>query len=215
MKYVPPLILFVGLAAWMLYAGRKPTGEEGVYQIVTLEQYDVALAKVRDLTQDPILKFDEGKKLTQHQVEDLKVGTKKIRQMIAFQPTNFGPYVMMAKSQRALGQAEEAVRNYKQALLLLPQEIKDQETLWTAAEVNYDLGTHYYEHGDFKQAEKYALEAVQMVNTHPKYLVGLAAIQAQLGKLKDARLLLDTAMLMDPDNKFSKSLDAELKKAGH
>ncbi len=215
MKYLPALILFIGLAAWMIVAGRQPTGEEDRYKILTGEQFDAALAKVRDLTQDPILKFDEGRKLTEKQVDDLKEGAKKIQQLIAFEPTNFVPYVMLAKSQRALGQAEEAARNYQQALLLLPKEIKDQDTLWTAAEVNYDLGTHYYENGEYKKAEQYALEAVQMINTHPKYLVGLAAIQAQLGKFKDARTLLDSAMQIDPDNEFSKSLDAELKTVGH
>jgi len=215
MKYLPALILFIGLATWMIVAGRQRTGEEDRYKILTGEQFDAALVKVRELTQDPILKFDEGRKLTSKQVDDLKEGTKKIQQLIAFEPTNFVPYVMLAKSQRALGQAEEAARNYQQALLLLPKEIKDQDTLWTVAEVNYDLGTHYYETGDYKKAEQYALEAVQMINTHPKYLVGLAAIQAQLGKFKDARTLLDTAMRMDPENQFSKSLDAELKKVGH
>jgi tetratricopeptide (TPR) repeat protein len=215
MKYLPALVLFIGLATWMIVAGRKPSGDEDTFKILTAEQFDAALSKVRDLTQDPILTFDEGKKLTSSQLDDLREGTEKIKQLIAFEPTNFGPYVMMAKSQRALGRAEEAVRNYKQALLLLPKEIKDQETLWTAAEVNYDLGTHYYELGDFRKAEEYALEAVLLINTHPKYLVGLAAIQAQLGKLKDSRALLDSAMQIDPDNEFSKSLDAELKKAGY
>ncbi len=215
MKFWPALVLFAALVGWMLIAGRQPTGDEDVYKIISLDQYNAALATVRDLTQDPILKFDEGKQLTKDQLDNLKVGAKKIRQMIAFEPTNFGPYVMMAKSQRALGNAEEAVRNYKQALLLLPKEMTDEETLWTAAEVNYDLGLYYYENGEDKKAEPYALQAVQLVNTHPKYLVGLAAVQAQLGKLKEARILLDTAMKIDPNNTFSKSLDEELKKAGH
>jgi tetratricopeptide (TPR) repeat protein len=113
-----------------------------------------------------------------------------------------------------LGNSEEAVRNYEQALILLPSEYSDQETLWTAAEVNYDLGTHYYEVSDYKRAEPYALQAVQLINDHPKYLVGLAAIQAQLGKLKDARALVDAALALDPENAFTKSLDEELKRAG-
>jgi tetratricopeptide (TPR) repeat protein len=214
MKYWPVIVALVAVAVWMVAAGRVTTGEEGRYSIVTDEQYVATLAEVRDKTQQPILDFDAGFKLSTTQVQNLKDSIEKIQQLIAFDPTNFGPYVMMAKTQRALGNSSEAVRHYEQALILLPSEYSDQETLWTAAEVNYDLGTHFYEASDYKRAEPYALQAVQLINDHPKYLVGLAAIQAQLGKLKDARALVDAALAIDPENAFTKSLDDELKRAG-
>lgn len=214
MKHWPFAVALAAIGVWMVAAGRQPTGEEGRYAIVDDVQYAALLADVRDKTQQPILDFDAGFKLSSTQVQNLKDSIKKIKQLIAFEPTNFGPYVMMAKTQRALGNSSEAVRNYEQALILLPDEYADQETLWTAAEVNYDLGTHYYEVSDYKQAEPYALQAVQLINDHPKYLVGLAAIQSQLGKLKDARALVDAAKAIDPDNAFTKSLDEELKRAG-
>jgi tetratricopeptide (TPR) repeat protein len=214
MRYWPVIIALAAVAVWMIAVGRVPTGEEGRYSIVTDEQYVATLAEVRDKTQQPILDFDAGFKLSTTQVQNLKDSIKTIQRLIAFDPTNFGPYVMMAKTQRALGNSSAAVRNYEQALILLPSEYSDQETLWTAAEVNYDLGTHFYEVSDYKRAEPYALQAVQLINDHPKYLVGLAAIQAQLGKLKDARALVDAALALDPENAFTKSLDDELKRAG-
>lgn len=214
MKYWPALLLFVVLAAWMFFAARTPTGEEDRFEILTLEQYQASLAKVRDLTQQPIIDFDAGKYLSKAQLDQLKEGSETIKKMIAFDPTNFGPYVMMAKSQRALGNAQEAVRNYKQALLLVPKEIKDQDTLWAAAEAHHDLAAYYYEEGDDKKAEEHAMQALMLVNQNPKYLITFAAIEAQLGKLKEARANLDAALKMDPQNPMGLELDAELRKAG-
>jgi tetratricopeptide (TPR) repeat protein len=210
-----PLALFAALAAWMFLAARTPTGDEDLFAILSPEQYNETLKKVQELTFDPIVASDQGKKLGKEQVENLRKGSEMIRQMIAFEPTNFGPYAMMAKTKRALGEMDEAVRNYKQALLLIPKEITDEETLWTAAEVHHDLATFYYDKGDDKNAEEHAIQAVMLINDNPKYLIALAAVQAQLGKVKDARSNLDVALGLDPENPVGKTLDAELKKAGH
>jgi tetratricopeptide (TPR) repeat protein len=214
MKYWPAIVLFLGLAGWMFFSARTPTGEEGLFRILNPEQYNATLEQVKDLTFDPIIEADQGRKPTKMQVENLKAGSEKIKQLIAFDPTNFGPYAMMAKTQRALGNMDEAVRNYKQALALIPESITDQETLWTAAEVHHDLATFYYEKGDDKSAEEHAIAAVMLVNENPKYLIGLAAVQSQLGQLKEARANLDIALRLDPTNPVGKELDAELKKVG-
>ena len=208
------VVVFLGICAWMFYAAHQTTGDEGLYSILNDQQFDETFKTVRDMTQQPILDFDSGKKLTQAELDELKKSKELIRRLITYNPTGFPAYVVMAKTERALGEQKEAVRNYEQALLQIPANSTDPNVLWTAAEIRYDLGTYYYESGDLKQAEPLAEEAVLRFPTNARYLSGLAAIKAQLGKFAEARLRVQQALAIDSNDPTARELDAELKKSG-
>jgi tetratricopeptide (TPR) repeat protein len=214
LKYWPFVLAFVAVAVWMMIAGRTPTGDEGLYTILTDEQYEQTLARVRELTKGPLIAYDSGQKLTNKQLDDLREGRTLVRRLIAYQPRNFPPYVIMGKTQRALGEMDEAVRNYEQALLLMPEDSTDPDVLWTAADVRYDLGVHYYNTSDYATAEGYAEDAVARAPTNAAYMASLGAIKSQLGKLDEARYWTSEALKYDPNDLVATALDEELKKAG-
>ena len=198
----------------MITAGRTPTGEEDLYSILSDAEYNQALKQVQELTQLPITMYDEGSKLSAGQIEDLRKGIELTKKLIAFQPTQFGPYFVMAKAQKALGNVDEAIRNGEQALLLVPMDAQDLETQSVVAEIAHVVSVYYYDTGKYERAEQLSDQAVQLFTTNPDYLAGAAAIKSQLGKLDDARLYVDTALAIDPKNPTALELDGELKRVG-
>lgn len=215
MKHWPLIVVFIAVAAWMAFSGRTPTGDEGLFSITDGQQFNDVLLQVRELSQEPILTFDAGGKLTADQVDHLKEGKNLIRKLIAFAPTNFAPYVMLAKTQRALGETEEATRNYLQALELIPKDSKDPDVVLTGAEVKYDLSTYYYERNEYEKAETLADEAIGTMPTNARYLSGAATIKSQLGKPNEARRLVDMALQYDPNDATARNLDIELRRLGY
>jgi tetratricopeptide (TPR) repeat protein len=199
----------------MMAVGRQPTGEEDLYSILGDDEYNQVLALVQDLTQGPITQVDSGLKLNPQQVEDLQRGIDLTKQLIAYQPTQFGPYFVMAKSQYALGNIDEAIRNGEQALLLIPTEDPGQEVLSVHAELAHTLATYYYDKGSYKRAEELADTAVQIHTTNPDYLATAGAIKAQLGLQADAREYANLALALDPKNVNAIELDKALREAGY
>lgn len=214
MKYWPVLLVFAAVAGWMVYASGPASLDAGKYSILNDDQYKEVLAKVQELTTKPLVTFDEGTKLSEGQLDDLRQGVELTKKLIAFQPRQFGPYFVLAKAQKALGNVDEAIRNCEQALLLVPKNSKDPEVLSVAAEIEHVVSIYYYEKGLYNQAEVHADRAVQELTTNPDYLAGAAAIKAQLGKLDDARLYVSTALAIDPNNPTALDLDQALKEKG-
>ncbi|HXH61026.1 MAG TPA: tetratricopeptide repeat protein [Fimbriimonadaceae bacterium] len=215
MKLWLPVGLFVAVAAWMVFAAHSPSDKQGLYTIQNDVQFNEVLGKVRDLIQQPIVNFDSGVKLTDQQVKDLKEGETLIKQMVAYAPANFGPYVMLAKTQRALGEMDQALRNYQQALDMAPKDSNEPSVVITIAEVKFDLGSYYYERSEYDKADKLVDEAIGAVPDNAKYLSTSAAIKSQIGKPNEARTLVDRALKLNPNDATAKSLDVELKRIGH
>lgn len=211
MKYWPLLLVFAAIGAWMYFAAGAPSPDKGLFSILDDDQYRQVMAKVQELTTQPLVDVEEGRKLTETQRKNLERGVQLTKQLIAFQPREFGPYFVLAKAQKALGAVDNAIRNCEQALLLVPKNSDSPEVQSVAAQIEHTVAIYYYEKGLYQQAEAHADNAVKAFVTNPDFLAGAAAIKAQLGKLDDARLYVDTALAIDPNNLTAKDLDIALK----
>ena len=201
---------FVAVFVWMFLAAGRPAGDEGLYSIFNPIQYSEGFATVRDLTEGPILAHDAGTVLSGEQTLALEEGREVARRLTAYEPRAFGPAFLLANIEQALGNADEAGRNYHQALLLIPKDTGDQNLRQTEANIRFNLGQHYYNRNEFLKAEVYTDRALALHHDSSMYHAAAARIKMRLLKAADARRLVEHALEIDPEDAAVQELAARL-----
>ncbi|MCH8979544.1 MAG: hypothetical protein IH945_09935 [Armatimonadetes bacterium] len=210
MKYWVMGGAFVALCVWMILAAGGPRGGDGLYSIHNAVQYNEGLATVRELTEGPIVAFNAGQSLGPEETQALEEGREVAKRLTAYEPRAFGPAFLLANIEQALGDAEEAGRNYHQALLLIPKNTGDPSLRQTEAHIRFNLGRHYFNRNEFLKAEQYADEALVLQHNSSLYHTSAAQIKMRLQKRADARRLVEHALEIDPEDAVAKELAERL-----
>ena len=210
MKYWALGGAFAAVCVWMVLAAGGPKGGEGLYSIQSAVQYNQGLATVRELTEGPILAHNAGRALSVEQTEALEEGREVARRLTAYQPREFGPAFLLANIEQALGNADEAGRNYHQALLLIPKNTGDKNLRQTEAHIQFKLGQHYYNRDEFARAEVHADFALALEHNSSLYHIAAASIKMRLDKPAEARQLVEHALEINPDDSEAKELAKRL-----
>ena len=210
MKYWVLGAAFVGVCVWMVFAAGRPQGSERLYSIWSAAHYNQDLARLHDLTEGPTAAYSAGRTLSGEQAQALEEGREVARRRTAYEPRACGPAFLLANIEQALGNADEAGRNYHQALLLIPKSTGDQNLRQTEAHIRFNLGWHYYNRNEFSKAELYADSAVELQHNSSLYHTAAARIKMRLNKRADARELVEHALEIDPEDAAAKELAERL-----
>ncbi|MCH7945532.1 MAG: hypothetical protein IIC73_05890 [Armatimonadetes bacterium] len=198
------------VCVWMVLAAGRRQGDEGLYSIQNPAQYNAGLTTVRELTGGPIRAHDAGRALSGEQTMALEEAREVARRLTAYEPRAFGPAFLLANIEQALGNADEAGRNYHQALLLIPKDTGDQNLRQTEAHIQFKLGQHYYNRNEFSKAEMYADAALALQHNSSLYHTAAARIKMRLDKRAEARRLVEHALEIDPEDAAAKELSERL-----
>ena len=210
MKYWALGAAFVGVCVWMVLAADRPQGAEGLYSIRSVVHYNEDLVRLHDLTEGPTTAYSAGRALSGEQTQALEEGREVARRLTAYEPRAFGPAFLLANIEQALGNADEAGRNYHQALLLIPKSTGDQSLRQTEAHIRFNLGQHYYNRNEFPRAELYADSAIELQHNSSLYHTAAARIKMRLNKRAEARELVEHALEIDPEDSVAKELAERL-----
>ncbi len=175
-------------------------------------EYRATLAEVQKLTQAPFEAMHEGHPISDGEKKDLQKADKLIDGLIAFKSDGYGPYILKGLTQRALGNAEAALRAYQQGLALAPANPKpdDKEAI---ARIHDEMASFYFDQHDLKNADIHAQAAIQLMPSDPSLLTDAASIKIQLGQVKEAGALLQNALKIQPDYARAKELTKLIKMA--
>jgi len=197
---------FVAVCVWMFFAAGRPGPGDGLHSILTASEYNERLAKVRELTQGPILSYNAGNALSGDETVALEEGREIARRLAAFDPLAFGPPFLLANIEQALGNSEEAGRNYQQALLQIEKNSGNPDMRETEANIRFNLGQHFYNKDEFEKAEKFSDSALALHHNSAVYHTAAASIKIRLNKLGEAREMVRHALEIDPNDAVAQQL---------
>lgn len=176
------------------------------------QEYLDTLKKVEELTRSPFEAMHEGHPVSDREKGDLKEAEHLIDALIAYKADSYSVYILKGLTRRALGNQKGAIEAYEQGLSLKPKELTDNDKA-AIGRLYDEMGTLYFEMGDYPNAEKSVDEAVKYVPDDPSILTNAASVKVQLKKTADAKALVARALKSAPDYQRAKDINKLLQMA--
>lgn len=176
------------------------------------QEYLDTLKKVEQLTRGPFEAMHEGHPVSDREKGDLKEAEHLIDALIAYKADSYSVYILKGLTRRALGNQKGAIEAYEQGLNLRPKEMTDDDKA-AVGRLYDEMGTLYFEMGEFANAEKNVDEAVRLVPDDPSILTNAASVKVQLKKTSDAKALISRALKTAPDYQRAKDINKLLQMA--
>jgi Flp pilus assembly protein TadD len=190
---------------WVL-AALLVVGCGGGTQLIRDDQeYQSVLQRVDQKTRGPLTALREGQELSSEQSQALYEALQDIDALIAFAPDKYGLYILRSLALRGQGRSAEAHRALEQALLLAPAEPSEEDKV-ALSQALTQLAADAFDKHDWKGAEQYSRQAVELAPNDPEAHVNLASALVQLGRTKDARTSASRALGLDPQSGRAKQL---------
>lgn len=205
MRFAWPVVVIV-----LALAGcRGGSGGSGVPVIRTVQQYDQVRVQAWDLAKNGLQAFEEGVPPGGTTEQDLKRAAELYRGMVDFAPASYGAHYGLAKIATALGDPDEALRHFEQALTLA---LRDERPAAqdVAAECHDGIARIVVLRGDAARAEAEARLALQHRPEQPNYMATLASALVQSGQIDEAKELVKRALEAEPRNRRALALAAFL-----
>jgi len=163
-------------------------------------EYNKALADAESLSKIGLEKIAKDEELNADEKKNLVKAANLFEGLAAYETSNFAPHLALGMIYRGLGNLDVAERHLQQCLLNLPgtdtPEIKE-----TAAEAHYQLARVLFDRQEFDNSLAEASTACDSSPSNPNYIVARASALLQLKREKEARVELDKALALDPENR--------------
>ena len=163
------------------------------------EEASQTLAKIRDLSEEPLLKVNAGTELTDEDTRKLEETLPLAQALVDYDPTQIGAVSLRGKIETALGKSEEAEATYRQAIKLKPANPSPEMT-YLIADLHNELGKISFSKQNYKAALDDISQAVSLVPNEPRFLFNLASVQVEADQLREAKATLAKVLELDPKN---------------
>ena len=171
------------------------------------EQAAEKLAKIRELTEEPLLKRNDNMDLSERDRKNLEAALPLVQSLIEFDPIAIGTITLRGKIEVALDRLDEAEATFKQALKVAPApEHQNTDIKFLMAGINDDLSKIEFIRGNYKKSIEYIEEALKFSPNNPIYLTNLAYSQVEARELEAAKETVKKIQAIDPKNEDVKML---------
>jgi tetratricopeptide (TPR) repeat protein len=192
------LVLVAALAAGVLFWPRGLSDDPSKPAISGADDFNRTLERARQLSMNIVKRYKEGHGVTPEDRDQLLKADALFETLIEFEPTVDRLHFGAAQISEALGAYETAIRRYRQALALTPQDTEDVDQQVIAADAHAGIAECLIGLKRYSDAVTEAKAALQIIPNHPGYLTTLAAAEIQLGQVAQARAHLLRATKQDP-----------------
>jgi tetratricopeptide (TPR) repeat protein len=165
-------------------------------EIRTQEDFQRVYGEALDQALPVMAEIEAGNPMTTQHEATLRSSAEKLENVTKFEPSDFRPFVILARIWLTLGEDEATKRAYEQAELNLPDRIPDDERS-DYAEIYYGFADVGYKLLDLEKA-KAQVEKARELAPNPKYDLLLARILVQQEKFPEAKEIL-TGLQLDAD----------------
>jgi len=157
-------------------------------EIRTREDFQRVYGEALDQALPVMAEIEAGNPMTTQHEATLRSSAEKLENATKFEPSDFRPFVILARIWLTLGEDEATKRAYEQAELNLPDRIPDDERS-DYAEIYYGFADVGYKLLDLEKA-KAQVEKARELAPNPKYDLLLARILVQQEKFPEAKEIL-------------------------
>lgn len=168
-------------------------------------EFQDRLEDLEKLSEEALVKADEGEPLEPADIENLKESIPEFQSLIAFKPSAITLYLGQGKVFQALDRHDDALMSFN-AGILVGDQLSGPEVKQAVAEMHYLASRSYAAKLQFEAAEAEAREAVSMFGANPNYLAALASVEIQLEKIPAAKQHLLQALKVDHKHRRSNQL---------
>lgn len=168
--------------------------------ITSGKEYEDILAEVERLSKPVFQKSDRGEDLEDGDRANLRESMRMIRGLLAYRPDAYSLQFAMGKAHQILGEDEEAIQRFEEAMAFL-QSLEDPELRALRAETQYLASISLERLKQFESARVAAGQAVEFAPDNPNYLAALASAEIQDRNIERARALLTRALAADPNHR--------------
>lgn len=167
--------------------------------VTNAQEASKTLAKIRDLTEEPLLKANAGTDLEPGDLTKLEEALPLSQALVDFDPTQIGTVSLRGKIEMALGKTDAAEATYRQAIKLAPAD-RSPEISYLVADLHNELGKIAFERQNHKAALEEIGQAVALVPNEVRFLNNLASVQIEADQIDQARNTIKQALQLDPKN---------------
>jgi tetratricopeptide (TPR) repeat protein len=215
-----PKSLLVTVAATLLIGFgitrgcQKPDPNEipAIPTIRTNDEYNRYLDQAEKLSTVPLEKSANGVELTPQDTLSLRKSEPLIKGLIAYDYKRFTHYLLLAKVYFALELYPDALWACNQLFERAPPQ-GTQEVISAVAETRYVASRSYFFQKMYLEAAAEGKEAVRRRPESAEYRWAEASARVELKQFEAAKVLLDLALVLDPNHEKSQKLLNFLKQA--
>jgi tetratricopeptide (TPR) repeat protein len=190
----------------------KSSTNDDMVVIKTGGDFGARQQELQKLTEATLIKYVEGKPLTQQDIDNLEKAKPIARGMIAFDASRYTSHLVLGQIQLALGERDDALRSMLQCILIAPSpEKRGEADNFIIAETANDIANIYYGKNQFDEAESFVREALKISPENIKYLGNLTQILVAAGRVEEAKKELEKIRKIKPDSETLAALELLVK----
>ncbi len=205
------LLLTMVVASLAVYGGLRSCQQDdpnAISEIPTIRssaEYNQILDRVERLTAAGLERSSREESLSKADRLAMQQAEPLIKGLIAYDYQRFTHYLMLAKLYFANEKYLEALWACNQLFERAPAH-GTPEVIAAVAETRYVASRSYYFERQYLEAAAEGKEAVKRMPQSAEYMWAEAAARVQLEQIEEAKLLLGTALFLEPNHVKSRSL---------
>lgn len=171
------------------------------------QQASEQLAKIRELTEEPLLKRNDDLDLSERDRNNLEAALPLVQSLIDFDPTSIGTITLRGKIEVALDRLDEAEATFTQALNVAPSAAnRSADITFLMAGIYDDLSKIEFMRQNYKRSVAHLEEALKLSPNNPIYLTNLAFSQIEARDIVGAKETVKKLQEVDPGSEDIKKL---------
>jgi tetratricopeptide (TPR) repeat protein len=212
-----PFVFVVAIGVVFYISNRRDDAERsGTQPVRGAGDYQAVLLQATKLSEDRLIRFDKGEKLSSDDLSKLRDAAKLYEQLSGFAPTKMAPYFASGRIHLLLGEHQVAEDKFKRSIANSAHEsnsanVRKVEQL--TAEAQFFLAQCLLLDENWESAVATVNQALKARPNTPNYLYVRARARIQLRDLKGAEADLSAALRVEPGNPSCRGLLRFLQRA--